>query len=102
MTSEAEEWLIRNGGKNVRVLDGVHTGKGSEYKSPLPDVVGELRGRKVAIECGWMSGGCAKRITQLKTAGYQIVIHWPYLECFDITMTLPSQRHDHYRDKPSV
>ena len=91
--------------ENIRVLDGVHTGRKSRWKKPLPDIIGEIRGKKVAVECGYLAH--KDRFGELKAAGYEIIIHWPYLEVLDSTMTLPRNSiffgsRQSYRDKPSV
>ena len=91
LVEQARQYLVRQGASNIVVLDGVHTGRKSPYKKPIPDLIAVMDGKKVAVECGYLTG-FEKRWKELKDAGYEIVIHFPYLECFDLSMNNP------YRD----
>lgn len=88
LIEEARRKLVRSGATEIEVLDGLYTGRGSKWRAPVPDIICRMSGKKVAVECGYLAN--KDRFAQLKTAGYEVVIWWPYLEVFDSTMTLPS------------
>lgn len=73
------------GAEDIEIWDG----RNRAHQAPVPDLVASLEGRRVAVECGTMVGGREARIKQLHEVGYEIVIHLPYLECFNWSMSTP-------------
>lgn len=85
LVAYAVEYCRRRGFEKVEVLDGHNRA----HRKPVPDVVALDGTKKVAVECGRMAGGREVRLEELTKAGYDVVIEFPYLECFDWSMTTP-------------
>jgi hypothetical protein len=93
--------LVRTGASSIQVIDGAYIGRGSKWKKPVPDVVATIGERRVAVECGYLAN--RNRLEELRAVGYEVVIHWPYLEFFDPSMMTPEPLVDSdFSDKPRI
>lgn len=88
LIEQALDHLKKIGATNIKVLD-----QAGRHKAPIPDIVAIVDGKKVAVECGSLVGGPEKRFEQLKKAGYEIIVHFPRLENFDISMLAPQYKY---------